>query len=372
MERKLASIQRIESISPIEGADSIEKAAVLGWEVVVKKGDFTPGQLCVYCEVDSILPDRPEFEFLRDRKFRIRTIKLRGQVSQGICFPLSILKDYRLKNVMAGTDVTEFLGIKKYDPQAEAEQKETERVTAIHNSRIDKLLKRYTWYRKLFMHGRSDRMPMPSFITKTDEDRIQLFPHACTEWAGVRFIATEKLDGQSATYYCIRNPRKGLFGKKWLFGVCSRRFQLLKPDNSSYWTVAIEQDLQNKMTSWCENNGMGLIIQGEIIGPKIQGNKYKRNKYEFYLFNATAYEAGLKRVYPQSSQKTIADDLGVDTVPIITGDYYLQGTIAQTVATASGDSLLADTPREGLVVRNYSRKISFKIINVDFLLKYGE
>lgn len=92
--RKLASIQRIISLSAIEGADKIEKAVVLGWNVVVKKGDFKVGDLCVYCEIDSILPDKPEFEFLRDRKFRIKTIKLKNQCSQGICFPLSILENY--------------------------------------------------------------------------------------------------------------------------------------------------------------------------------------------------------------------------------------------------------------------------------------
>src|SRR5512133_1532260 len=91
MSRKLASIQKIVSLTPIEGADKIEVATVLGWNVVVKKGDFKVGDACVYIEIDSILPDRPEFEFLRERKFRIKTIRLKGQVSQGICFPLSIL-----------------------------------------------------------------------------------------------------------------------------------------------------------------------------------------------------------------------------------------------------------------------------------------
>jgi RNA ligase (TIGR02306 family) len=101
MERKLASIQRIISLEPITGADKIEKATVLGWELVVKKGEFKVGELCIYCEVDSVLPDKKEFEFLRDRKFRIKTIKLKGQVSQGICFPLGIIPMnwyYKIRN----------------------------------------------------------------------------------------------------------------------------------------------------------------------------------------------------------------------------------------------------------------------------------
>ncbi len=373
MERKLASIQRISAISPIDGADKIEVATVLGWQVVVaKKDEFKAGDLVVYVEVDSILPERPEFEFMRDRKFRVRTIKLKGQVSQGICFPMSILKDYRLKNVMAGTDVTEYLGIKKYDPQAEAEQKETERLLAIHNGRIHKLLKRYAWYRRLFARDRSGRIPMPSFITKTDEDRIQLFPNACEEWKDVRFIATEKLDGQSATYYCIPNPRRRPFGRKWLFGVCSRRFQLLRPDNSSYWTIAKKLDLQRRMEEYCNKYGVGLILQGEIIGSKIQGNKYGIVGYEFKLFNAGTYADGKKYPFKQRLQANVADELGLDIVPVLTDTFMLPATISEAVAMASGGSVLADIPREGIVVRNYEKGISFKIINVDFLLKYGE
>lgn len=121
-ERKLASIQRIVSLSPIEGADKIEKCVVLGFELVVaKKDNFKAGDLCVYCEVDSILPDKPEFEFLRERKFRIKTIKLKQQVSQGICFPLSILPQAAFHDIKwkEGADVTEILEITKYDPQGE-------------------------------------------------------------------------------------------------------------------------------------------------------------------------------------------------------------------------------------------------------------
>lgn len=115
VERKLASIQRITSLTPIKDADAIEKATVLGWEVVVAKKDgFKVGDLCVYCEVDSILPDRPMFDFLRERKFRIKTIKLKGQVSQGICFPMSILRN--TDGYREGSDVTETLGVRKYDP----------------------------------------------------------------------------------------------------------------------------------------------------------------------------------------------------------------------------------------------------------------
>jgi RNA ligase (TIGR02306 family) len=91
MERKLATIEKILEIHSIEGADQIEKAVIRGWNIVVKKDDFKEGDLCIYCEIDSLMPERPEFEFLRPRGFRIKTIRLRNQVSQGICFPLTIL-----------------------------------------------------------------------------------------------------------------------------------------------------------------------------------------------------------------------------------------------------------------------------------------
>ena len=107
--RKLASIQKIKSLEPIAGADAIEKATVLGWQLVVKKGEFNIGDLCVYCEIDSLLPDRPEFEFLKPRGMRIRTVRLRGQISQGICFPLNVLPEGF--DIQENTDVTETLGI---------------------------------------------------------------------------------------------------------------------------------------------------------------------------------------------------------------------------------------------------------------------
>src|SRR5262249_31729418 len=94
--RKLAIIQTVNAVEPMPNADAIEKVGVLGWWVVVKKGEHRPGNKIVYCEIDSLLPERPEFEFLRASSFkpaqvdatvgtvlpagfRIKTIKLRGQ-----------------------------------------------------------------------------------------------------------------------------------------------------------------------------------------------------------------------------------------------------------------------------------------------------
>ncbi|MCH8319071.1 MAG: RNA ligase (ATP), partial [Bacteroidetes bacterium] len=167
--RKLASIQKISTLEPIQDADAIEKATVLGWQLVVKKGEFKAGSLCVYCDIDSILPDRPEFEFLKQRKMRIKTIKLRGQISQGICFPLSILPpDTEIREDM---EVTEILGIKKYEPPVPAH------LQGVAKGKI------------------------PSFIPKTDEPRIQVVQDTLDSFKGEKCYITEKLDGSSVTYF---------------------------------------------------------------------------------------------------------------------------------------------------------------------------
>jgi len=379
MERKLASIQKIVSLEPIQGADMILKATVLGWEVVVaKKDNLKVGDLVVYCEVDSILPPKPEFEFLRERKFRIKTIKLKGQVSQGICFPLSILPtvEFKLGGRIAkvnafneGDNVTEVLGITKYDSQAEFERAEALKREGIHKNRMDKFLKRYAWYRNLIF--KPTKTAFPSFIRKTDEDRIQLFPNACEQWKDIPFTVTEKIDGQSATYFCVPNPRKGLFRKKWLFGVCSRNFQLLKEDNSSYWTVANQEGIKGKLISYADEFKCGVIVQGEIIGTKIQGNKYGVKEYEFFVFNVVGYINGNKNVLNQLQQQLFCQNYDFTTVPIVANSLYLPTTIQEIVQYAKGNSILkTDVLREGVVMRNYERNISFKAINPDFLLKY--
>jgi hypothetical protein len=367
MERKLASIQRILSLTPIKDADMIEKATILGWELVVAKKDgFKVDDLCVYCEIDSILPDKPEFEFLRERKFRIKTIKLKGQVSQGICFPLSVLPK---SNYKEGQDVTNLMEVKKYDPQAEAERKEYDRLAAIDKNRMVKFLKRYSWFRRLIF--KPTKIPFPAFIKKTDEDRLQLFPSACEEWKGIKFVATEKLDGQSGTYFMIPNPKKGIFRNKWIFGVCSRNFQLLKSDNSSYWSIAKELNLEKILQSHCEKTGCGVIVQGEIIGEKIQGNKYSKKGYELFVFNVFHHTKTGNISLNQTSQTQFCEQYKLNTVPVLAFDYFLPSSISEAVETAKGKSIFG-IPKEGIVIRNYEKNISFKIINPDFLLKYQE
>jgi len=365
MERKLASVQVISSLESIEGADKIMKATVLGWELVVLKNEFKVGDKCVYMEVDSILPEKKEFEFLRSKKFRIKTIRLRGQVSQGICFPLSVLPKCKYGDGSSdyyeeGDDVTKALGVRKYDPQAEAELRELERRNAIHNNRLRKYFMKYPWYRRLIL--KPQRLRRPSFVKKTDEDRIQLFPRICEEEKGTQFFATEKLDGTSASYFVIK---KGFRNR---YGVCSRNYQLTKKDNV-YWRVSNKLEIDKILKQLMKLYGVDMVlIQGEIIGPKVQGNKYKLDELELYIFNLKI--GHIWYTDPLSIRDMLWNNFNI--VPEVDDAYVLPETIPQAVETAVGRSTLADVPREGLVIRNAEKHISFKIINPKFLLKYDE
>ena len=368
MTRNLASVQKILAIDPIPNADMIEKATVLGWEVVVaKKDNFQVGDLVVYIEIDSIVPDKPEFEFLRDRKFRVRTIKLRKQVSQGLIMPLSILKG---KNYKEGQDVTKEIGVIKYDPQGDKERRLAEEQANRTKSRIKRFMSRYPWYRRLFMPKQAKKN-WPKFIKKTDEDRIQLFPHICEQYADTEFIVTEKLDGQSGTYFLLRKPKHKFlwweFGSEFVFGVCSRNLLRAKEDNSSYWTIAKQYGIRSILEQLIGNTKF-VAIQGEIIGIGIQGNKYKLQGYDFYAFNLIFENATI----PDNGMRYMLNPYNLKSVPLLDDKFRLLSTIPEMVEYSKGKSTLSPILREGVVVRNYEKPISFKIVNPDFLLKFGE
>lgn len=339
--RKLASIQKIESIVPIPGADSIEVANVLGWHVVVKKGEFKPGDPIVYCEIDSLLPEREEFEFLRKccyldkngfRGFRIRTSKLRGQVSQGIAFPLTILPEGHYD---IGDDVTELLGIVKYGPPIPA-----------------------------CLSGLA-KGNFPALIPKTDETRIQVIPGILDRHRGTECYVTEKLDGSSMTAYLCGDQ----------FGICSRNLELKESENNALWRLATRYDLKGAI----EEMGGNLALQGEIIGPGIQGNKYKLKDTEFRIFNV--YDIERSEYWDHARMRDALIKLDYD-VPLRVPDLgyiCLDHTIDELVGLSKGKSQLADIQREGIVIRPTTEandielgRFSFKVINPDFLLKWGE
>jgi hypothetical protein len=350
MGRKLASVQKVVNIRPIEGADAIEVATVQGWDVV----DI---------ETDSIMPEKPEYEFLRQRRFRVRAIKLRGQMSMGLVLPLSVLP--KKMKVREGDDVTDALGVVKYDPQALIEERLAAEQAAREKSKIKKFLSKYSWFRRLF--AKNKRGGFPKFISKTDETRIQNIPNILVTEAGTKFEATEKLDGQSGTWFLVRH--KGLFGTKYSFGVCSRRILLNRPDSSSYWQMAYKYDIENVLKKLIGDNSY-IAIQGEICGPSIQGNKYGLVENDLFAFNLIYPDGKVEGVIAQ----TILLAQGIKFVPILSLYFYLPETVNDLLELANGETVLNSSKalREGIVFRNYEKNISFKAVSPKFLLKHEE
>jgi RNA ligase (TIGR02306 family) len=332
--RKLASIQRIKNVVPIEGADAIEKATVLGWQVVIRKNEYQVGDLCVYVEIDSVLPDKPEFEFIRAKSNRIKTIRFRGQISQGICFPLSILPSDL--EVVEDLDVTEILEIIKFEPPIPAN-----------------------------LAG-DVKGSFPTFIPKTDETRVQVLEDLLIKHQGTICYITEKLDGSSVTYYWRDNE----------FGVCSRNLELSYNDTNSMWKFAAENNLPEKLK---QLNG-NIALQGEIIGEGIQKNKYKQRGQTIYFFNV--FDIDAYRYLSLNETKNLLSELNLKMVPILDENYALENNVQAIIEKSQLKSVLAkDAIAEGIVIRPLEDKfdrellygrISFKAINPNFLIKYDE
>jgi len=352
MERKLATIQKILEVHPIINADNLERAVIRGWNVVVKKGEFREGDLCVYCEIDSLMPERPEFEFLANKKYRIKTTKFRGQVSQGIAFPLTILPmsvswletpdGLTIEPFPGagffdpiGVDVTEVLGITKYEEPIPA------------------------------CLGGTAKGRFPSHSIKTDEERIQNLKDEFENYKQHIWIATEKLDGTSATYF-IKDEE---------FGVASRNLELLENETNSFWTVARQMKLEYKMRLYmAAHNLQALTMQGELIGEGIQKNKYRikgQTVRFFRIFDPTAY-----RFFSYEEFILALDEMGLTSVPIVDDEFTIPDKFEDLILYADGRSTLCDTAREGIVfvakdpAERYQGRLSFKVISNKFILKH--
>ena len=342
MERKLATIRKIAELRPIEGADKIELAIVDGWQVVVAKDvEHMVGDTVVYCEIDSFLPIREEFEFLRKSSykkmgdqegFRLKTIKLRGQVSQGLILPISVVPITQFAtalNLPEGMDVTEMLGIVKYEPPIPAE-----------------------------LAGKV-KGGFPSFLHKTDEERVQNLVKEYGEWRFTSkhlFYVTEKLDGSSSTYYI----------NDGVFGVCSRNLELLETEGNTFWKVARELDLENKMKSL----GKNVCFQGELIGEGIQGNPYKIKGHTVRFY--TGFNIDKQTRIPFMEFASLLTELNLQYVPVLNQEYgfLFPDSVEDMLKYAEGKSALnPNTEREGVVVRSMDGTISFKAISNKFLLE---
>jgi RNA ligase (TIGR02306 family) len=340
--RKLATIRKISEVAPIEGADAIEKVRVDGWWCVAKKGEFQMNDLCCYMEIDSLLPLRPEFAFMAKNGtkktlvdgvevegYRLRTIKLRGQISQGLALPLSALPDLA-KALTEGAEgyrvddnVTEILGIHKYDPP----------IPACISGEIKGIF--------------------PGCIPKSDEERVQNSLDLLEQHKGKVFTVTEKLDGSSTTIFKFNHE----------FGICSRNYEMKENDQNTIWRLAKQYDLPNTLPD-------GWAIQGECCGEGIQKNSLKLNRQDifvFYVFNIETREYLLLK-----DALEFVKNLGMKHVPVIDGHFVLDCSIETIIEMANGKSLLnQNANREGIVFRldEAGDKISFKSISNHYLLK---
>jgi RNA ligase (TIGR02306 family) len=354
MQRKLASIQRVLDITPILTADAIELVRINGWQVVVKKGEFRVGDLGVFLEIDAIPPETDVFRFLwtpkaappdggaadavpavaaRPPKFRIRTMRLRGALSQGLFLPVVAFPGVAAiaaADAAEGDDVTEALGVGKYEPPAPA-------------------------------HMGDWRGPFPGFVPKTDEMRIQSVPAVLDELRGRPYVITLKVDGTSATY-CI-DPRDGEFH------ACGRNHSIADGANL-YWQMARKYDIEAALRRWPR-----FVLQGEIAGPRVQKNLLGLPEAALFAFNV--YDLDTAGYLGHDDARAFLADAGIPAVDVIESGLDFAHTQESLLALAEGKYDGTKNEREGIVIRprverfseTLGGRLSFKAISNRYLLK---
>jgi RNA ligase (TIGR02306 family) len=337
--RKMATIRKIDALNPIVGADAIEAATIGGWKVVVKKGEFEVGDRAVYCEIDSWIPtelapflskgkEPREYEGIKGE--RLRTVKLRGQLSQGLLLNLDQVIP-ETNSFVEGDDVSEHLGIVKWELPMNAQ-----------------------------LAGMA-RGNFPSVIPKTDQERAQnlVGEILAAAQAGTLFEITEKLEGSSMTVYQIQGE----------FGVCSRNLDLKETEGNSFWATARKEDIEAKMKRIDEH--WDFAIQGELVGPGIQGNIYKLKEPEFRVFDV--YDITNGKYLDPAHRRALVATLGLKHVPVMVEDYNLAGAggIEGLLNFAEAKSVMGDITgpeREGIVFKEVKGGMTFKAISNKYLL----
>lgn len=360
--RQLASIKEIGNIHPIENADAIEVATINGWEVVVKKDEFQVGESVVYFEIDSFLSpvkDRPwEFLGARGTKLmggeegvRLRSIKLRGQISQGLILPIDVFPELKGKAFQEDQDVSDLLGVIKWEPPETGST------------------------------GGCAKGSFPIFIPKTDETRIQsVYAKYRQLYAGVKFYPTLKLDGSSTTIYHTVDEKffalNDSVGKE--INVCSRNNIInmeLSPDNAfvqAYNNAKIAEKF-DLITETMVNLGYSenYALQSECVGPKIQGSREKFDKFTLYMFSI--YDITSGKYLPFNDVKQVAQIANINVVPEM-GEvraYLDEMTLQEILEFAEGPSINTNV-REGIVFKSEDGSVSFKAISNKFLLKHED
>ena len=389
MARKLASIVRISKVSPIENADRLEVAEMegKGWRVVIQKGELKVGDLACYFEIDSFInPDDERYAFLRDRCLRkfvskggsilrqglkIKTIKLRGVVSQGLLMPLDKFpeitsrievidsKKYFLVDggeigckgavPVVGADVTELLKVEHYDEVKEQLQPETgSPISADAMGKFPELLG-----------------------PRTDEERIQNLGDWFEKMKGRRWQITCKHDGTSCTIAyspSVDSENPDI--------VCSRNLRLKRETADGkipiYWKMAEKYDILNKLkTVYEETLGHEFMVQGEIVGPGIQKDRNKENEYMFLCFRIWDVKEQ-KYLNPDETVK-FCETYGIPHVQVIKTDFPFFDeitTMEEALKFAEGKTKEGNE-REGVVLKTVDDLpyASFKIVSNRYLMK---
>lgn len=343
--RKLASIQRVYAVEPIEGADRIEMAKVLGWQCVVNKGSFAPMDLGVYFEIDSFLPIRPEFEFLRGTSYRssdlmgegfkLRSMKFRGQISQGLLLPLSTFQEIP-SNVQVGQDVSELLGVRKWEIE--------ERATTGGN----------------VIGG------LPYDVPHTDETRVQAEPELIQAFAGLEYYISTKMD-RSSHSICVDEDA---------FHVTGHNYEYKDDDSSAFYRLVNERKYKAALERFAKISGdQTVTVQGEFCAPGIQQNRLRLSRPEWYVFTIreNGKRVGLERM------KEICRACGFNMVPIeeVGTDLPSKYPTVEALLERADGEYPNGGKKEGIVVRTtepvYSEIIggplSMKVVSNKYLLK---
>ena len=349
--RKLVTLQIIKDVQPIEGADFIEYVSFedIDWKCVALKGEFKKGDQAIYFEIDSFLPIEPEFEFLRKSSykkmgtkegFRLKTIKLKGHISQGLALPLNKLEKFiKGKKLEEGVDLSSIFNVTKYEPPIEIKM------------------------------GKKVRT-FPSFIQRTDQERIQTFYKKIKKIAqelnikleDIEFEESLKLDGMSMTVYATEDK----------IGVCSRN-QEIEDKHSTLWKVAKKQKIIDTLISLREK-GYSLAFQGELLGPKIQGNREGLTDYSFFLFDIFDIKKGRKLTVNEKEELLKKENIDIQQCPVYRKVKIFKefDNVEDLLLHAEGKSL-NNNVREGLVYKSCElingEQLSFKVISNKFLLK---
>jgi len=340
--RKLASVQKILSIKAIPNADAIEVATVLGWEVVVKKGLHKVGELVAYFEIDSMLPKHPAFEFLgesswkeKEQAYRLKTVKLRGQISQGLIMPLSYFADMvDFSSLNEGFELTEIFGIFKYEPPIPAE-----------------------------LSGDAKSFSWP--ITKSDETRIQTIPHILDVLKGKPYYISSKLDGTSSSFMIDLNDE---------YQVCGHNYSFKEKEGNTFWKLSKQYGIKEILENEFNSTGIRYALQGETVGPGIQKNKLNLSTHDVYFFNLV--DVNRHKVLSVNELVSFCEKYHLKTVPIIEAgidfNYSFEAILKRADGFYKEDGFENANPkqkREGIVIRSIDSEISFKVISNAFLLE---